>query len=167
MKNRILIINTGGTFNKRYNQKIGSLDIQNDNKYIDEIISNIYKSNKKPKIKGLIYKDSLDITKQDRLDLIKFIKNQKEKNIIIIHGTDTMSKTAHILYKNIIDKNIILVGSMIPYSINKIEAIGNLAMAIGFIKNINNSSVYICMNGMVKKYTKIKKDYDKSVFKAI
>jgi len=164
MQNNELIINTGGTFNKTYNKKSGLLDIKKNNKIIKTIIKNLYKSNKKPNIKGIIYKDSLDITNDDRIKLVNKILKSNESNIIIVHGTDTMNETALFISKRIKNKTIVLVGSMIPYSINSIEASANLAMALGFIKNKNKNNVYICMNGLIKKHNKIKKNYKRVVF---
>jgi L-asparaginase len=165
MFKNILILNTGGTFNKKYNPISGTLDVTKDSNYIKELFSNIYKVNKQPNIKTIISKDSLDIKTKHRELMVNIINKAKEKNIVIIHGTDTMSKTAEYINKSIKSKTIILVGSMIPYSIDKVEATGNLMMAIGFIKAKNKNGVYICMNGIVDKYKKLNKDYKRAVFK--
>lgn len=164
MLNNVLIINTGGTFNKIYNEKSGLLEIFKNNYTIKNILKNLYKTNKKPKIKGIIYKDSLDINKEDRVKLVKLINSVKDKKIIIIHGTDTMSKTAKFLNKHIKNKTIVLVGSMVPYSVNKLEASTNLTLALGFLKAKNKNNIYICMNGLIKKHNKIKKNYKRVVF---
>jgi len=164
MLEEVLILNTGGTFNKKYNQIKGLLEVNNDSTFVNNILDDIYKSNKKPLIEGLIYKDSLDITKKDRKELLKRIQTSKYKKIIIIHGTDTMNKTAKFLNKNIKNKQIIIVGSMQPYTLSKIECTGNLMMAIGYINNKIKNNIYICMNGIVQKHNKIKKNYKKAVF---
>jgi L-asparaginase len=165
MFKNILILNTGGTFNKTYNQKNGNLEVPTHSNTINTILTDIYKTNKIPKIETIISKDSLDITKKDRELLLEKIKLVKEEKIIIIHGTDTMNKTAKFLNKRVKNKTIILTGSMQPFSISQIEPTGNLLMALGFIQNINKNGVYISMNGLVDKFTKIKKDYKKAVFK--
>jgi L-asparaginase len=167
LNNKLIIINTGGTFNKTYNRKTGLLEIKENNLYINEILNGLFRTNTKPKVKGLIYKDSLDIDENDRFKLLKTIQKSKKQNIIVIHGTDTMNKTALFLDKRIKDKNIILVGSMVPFSINKIEASSNLSMAIGYMNNIKKNNIYICMNGVIKKHNKIKKNYEKTVFEEI
>ena len=61
MKN-ILIISTGGTFNKRYNPIDGSLEIETSSKYIDKITSK-WLSNFK--VLSIIGKDSLDMGNND------------------------------------------------------------------------------------------------------
>ena len=167
MFKKVLILNTGGTFNKKYNQITGKLDVLSKSSNIKMIIKEIYKSNKQPKIRTIMSKDSLEIKKKDRKLIISSILQESEENIIIIHGTDTMNKTARFLHKRIKNKTIILVGSMQPFSINKIEATGNLMMALGFIENKNKKGVYICMNGIVNKHNKIKKDYENAVFKRV
>jgi len=165
MFKKILILNTGGTFNKKYNQVSGKLDVLNDSSNVEDILSDIYKTNNQPKIKTIISKDSLEITKKDRKEMLYRIIEAKEENIIIIHGTDTMNKTAKYINKRIKNKTIVIIGSMQPFSISKIEATGNLLMGIGYIEAINKKGVYICMNGIVDKYKKVKKDYKKAVFK--
>ena len=167
MFKKILILNTGGTFNKKYNQINGKLEVYKGSYYINELLDDIYKTNKQPKIKTIMNKDSLEIKTLHRRLLVENINQSKEEKIIIIHGTDTMSKTAKFLNKRINNKTIVLVGSMQPFSINKIEATGNLMMAIGFIEIKKKKGVYICMNGIVEKYNKIKKDYTKAVFKRV
>ncbi len=164
---KIQILNTGGTFNKIYNPLDGNLIINKNNNNIKNILSKIYLSNKKPNIKGIIFKDSLDITQKNRKEIVNFIKKSKFKNIIIIHGTDTIDKTAKLLAKNIKNKRVILVGAMKPFSYNPIEATGNLSMAIGFLKAKPKKDIYICMNGIVQKYDKIQKNYKKGLFECL
>ena len=167
MFKKILILNTGGTFNKKYNQTNGKLEVLRDSKYINTILNDIYKTNKQPKVQTIISKDSLELKTKHRELMVKRINESKEEKIIIIHGTDTMNKTAKYINKAIKNKTIILVGSMQPFSINKIEATGNLMMAIGYIESKNKTGVYICMNGVVDKYKKVKKDYENAVFKRV
>ncbi|MEA2050090.1 MAG: asparaginase domain-containing protein [Campylobacterota bacterium] len=163
-KKKILILNTGGTFNKCYNQYNGKLLVSNSNYYIKKIIKQSTKINKTTKIDGLIYKDSLDITKKDRKELIRYIKKSRFKKIIIVHGTDTIGITAKYLDKKIKNKQIVLVGSMRPFSIEPIEATANLMMAYGFLQNNKKNCIFIGIHGLVKKYNKIEKNRKLGVF---
>ncbi len=158
----ILILNTGGTFNKVYNELNGKLIVPKDNSAIDKIIKSI--KIETITVKGLIYKDSLDIDKQDRKELVSCINSLDYKKIIIIHGTDTMGKTASYLNKYIKNKQIVLTGAMIPFSIDSIEATANLMSAYGFILNCSKDDTYISMHGLVKKFNKIKKNREIGVF---
>ena len=90
--NNILIINTGGTFNKIYNQLTGNLEIYKKNKAIEKIL--LASKINDVKVTGIIYKDSLDITNNDRDKLVEIINDSNYNKIIIIHGTDTINHTA-------------------------------------------------------------------------
>jgi L-asparaginase len=158
---KILIINTGGTFNKIYNPLTGNLDIEPTGKAIKSIAKNWLTS---LKIKNIIAKDSLDMTKKDREIILNTIQNAQEKKIIIIHGTDTMNKTAKYLSKHKLNKKIVLTGAMVPYSINPIESISNLCSAYGFLQVIKEKGVYISMNGVIKDYKKVIKNKEKGYF---
>jgi len=158
---KILIINTGGTFNKVYNPLTGNLDIEPKGKAIRSIAKAWLT---KFKIKNIIGKDSLEMTNEDRKDIIKTIQESERKNIIIVHGTDTMNITASYLKKANLKKKIILTGAMVPYAIASIEATANLCSAYGFLENVDNNGVYISMNGIIQDYKRAIKNKEKGYF---
>ena len=128
---KIKIINTGGTFNKVYDKIKGELVVPKNNYAVEEIIKKSFiDRNIEFDIEGIIYKDSLDMTNEDRKLILEKLKKSKENKIIIIHGTDTMDKTADFLNQHCKDKQIILTGAMEPFSINKIEATSNFTLAL-------------------------------------
>lgn len=152
----MLILNTGGTFNKVYNQITGELKVPKDNLAIESIMK--FSKIDYCDIKGMIFKDSLDITKEDRKHLVKYLQWTHYDKIVIIHGTDTMDKTAQFLSEHITNKQIVLTGAMVPFSINSIEATANLMQAIGFLQTKQKNNIYIAMHGNVVKYNKIFKN---------
>ncbi|CAA6802117.1 MAG: asparaginase [uncultured Sulfurovum sp.] len=158
---KILIINTGGTFNKIYNPLTGNLDIEPKGKAIKSIakawLTNLT-------IKNIIGKDSLDMTGEDRKIIKETIQKAKEKNIIIVHGTDTMDKTARYLDKAKLGKKIILTGAMVPHSINPIESTSNLCSSYGFLNVSKEKGVFISMNGIIKDYKRVVKNKEKGYF---
>ena len=161
-KSKITVINTGGTFNKRYNPLTGELEVPKDSLALDEIISYCY--NIDFEVSNIISKDSLEMNDADREFIVKTIKNCKNENIIIVHGTDTIDLTAKYLDEKIKDKNIILTGAMFPISIDKIEATLNFSMAIGFLNSNCENGVYIAMHGSVKNYKKLIKNRELGKF---
>ena len=163
MKNisKILILNTGGTFNKIYDPVKGELIVPKNNSIINEIAN---KTKIELSIEGLIFKDSLQMDENDRLKIFNYLKDCKYKKIIIIHGTDTMNLTAQFLHDKLKDKQIVLTGAMIPYSIDGIEATSNLMTAYGFLLSNKKGGVFISMHGFVKKHNKIKKNKNLGVF---
>ena len=164
MDKKFIILNIGGTLNKIYDPIKGELIVPKDSRALALPINATYRSNQPPKIEGLIYKDSLEMTKSDRRLLLQAVVSKKETKIIIVHGTDTMKKSARILASFIPNKTIIFVGAMQPLSIDPYEASMGLGMAIGFLQKKTKKGVFVCMNGLIKKYTAIKKNYTLGVF---
>ncbi len=158
---KILIINTGGTFNKVYNPLTGTLDIEQTGKAINSIAKHWLTNFR---LINIIGKDSLEMNDKDREHIIDVINRHKEEAIIIVHGTDTMDKTAEYLNQAQLKKKIVLTGAMVPYSIEPIEATANLASAYGYINALNNVGIYIAMNGVVKDYKRVIKNKEKGYF---
>ena len=159
----ILIISTGGTFNKVYNKITGNLDIDKESSSIG-VISKKWMSNLN--YINIIGKDSLDFTNEDRELLLETIKNSTCDKIVIIHGTDTIDLSSKYIAKHINNKSILFTGSMVPFSIENIEATANLSFALGAIQFIENG-VYIAINGKIASFDKIKKDRSKGEFLVI
>lgn len=153
----MFILNTGGTLNKRYNPLNGELEVPFDNLAIEEIFSSFSYD---ITVAGAIYKDSLEMNLDDRKMISSIIANNDEKDVLLIHGTDTMDLTATFLDTIFDDKVIVITGSMVPYSIDKTEATCNLAMAYGFLNSHNEAGVYICMSGYIVRYDQIVKNRD-------
>ena len=153
--NKVLIISTGGTFNKRYNPKNGALEIDKNSNALKTIAK---KWLCEFEILNIIGKDSLEINNHDRLELLSTLHQSKHHSIIIVHGTDTMEMTAEYLADAELEKTIVLTGAMVPYSIDPTEATANLASAYGYINILEKEGVFISMNGVMDSYEKVKKN---------
>jgi len=160
----MLILNSGGTFNKIYNKKNGTLEVPYNNNAIEKILES-YDDNYD--LAGVVYKDSLEMDSDDRKMIAKIIAESTDNTFIIVHGTDTMDKTAEFLDTIFDDRVIILVGSMQPFQIDNIEATLNLGMAIGFSKADVKNGVYICMSGYIKPWDKIVKNHNMGKFEIV
>jgi len=160
----LLIINTGGTFNKVYHPIHGKLEVNQTGKALKTITSkwlcNI-------KIINIIGKDSLEMTGQDRLELLATISESQATKIIVIHGTDTMDCTAEYLADAELEKCIVLTGAMVPYSIDPVEATANLCSAYGYIHSEAKRGVYIAMHGVIDTHNKVKKERSQGKFTLI
>jgi L-asparaginase len=159
----MLILNTGGTFNKRYEPKSGELFVPVDNQAVDSIIS-VFSDT--IVVEGLIYKDSLDMTQADRELLAQTISQSDEHLIVVLHGTDTMDLSAQYISESGFDKVIVFTGAMVPFGIDTIEATANLSMAIGYARNASNG-VYIVMQGVCGLYDKVVKNRELGKFEYV
>ena len=153
---KITVLNTGGTFNKRYNPIKGQLEVPTDNIALDKIIKSCF--NVEFDIRTIISKDSLDFTQKDREIILENIKNSTSDKIIIIHGTDTVDLTAKFIDGKVEGKKIVFTGSMVPMSIDEVEATMNFSQAIGFLNAPIENGIYLSMHGSVIEYSKLKKD---------
>jgi L-asparaginase len=158
---KILIISTGGTFNKVYDPVNGEFSIDEASHALEQIASKwLCEFN----IVNIIGKDSLDMTNHDRLELLATISHSDHHHILIVHGTDTMDVTAEYLADADLEKCIVLTGAMVPYSIDPVEATANLSSAYGYINALEQEGVFIAMNGVMGPYEKVKKDRTKGRF---
>lgn len=161
---KILIISTGGTFNKVYDPIKGEFTIDTESHALEDIASKWLCDFE---ILNIIGKDSLEMTNHDRLELLATISRSDHHCIIIVHGTDTMDLTAEYLADAELEKQIILTGAMVPYSVQPVEATANLCSAYGYMSALSKEGVYIAMNGMTGSYEKVKKDRTKGRFIAL
>jgi L-asparaginase len=162
LNNEILILNTGGTFNKYYDPIAGALKVSKKNNFIKDILEKSKLTN--IALEGILYKDSLEINDKDRELLKEYIHKLQYNKVIVIHGTDTMDKSAEFIAKNIQNKTIVFTGAMKPYSIQNVEAVANLMTAYGYLLNAQDSGVFISMHGMVEEYQKLKKNRELGIF---
>ena len=160
----MLILNSGGTFNKRYNKISGELEVPFDNEAIEKILSYV---DSEDNLAGVVYKDSLEMDINDRKMLASIIMESTDDTFIIVHGTDTISKSAEFLDEVFNDRKIILTGSMKPFELDNIEATLNLGIALGFSKTIQENGVYICMSGFVEPWNKIEKNKKSGKFEIV
>jgi len=158
---KLLIINTGGTFNKVYNSISGKLEIDKSGSALKTIAENWLINFK---IVNIIGKDSLDMTENDIEEIVKILRSFKYKRVIIVHGTDTMDRTAEYLDYKRLDKKIILTGAMKPFSINPIEATANLSSAYGYLLRLKENGVFIAMNGKIDLHKRVIKNRGKGYF---
>ena len=159
---KITVLNTGGTFNKRYNPIKGQLEVPSDNIALDKIVENCH--NIEFDIRNIVSKDSLDFTDIDRNEILENIKNSDAQKIIIIHGTDTIHLTSALIKENINNKQIVFTGAMVPMSIDEVEATMNFAQALGFLNANVENGTYIAMHGVVVDCSKLVKNRELGQF---
>jgi L-asparaginase len=159
----MLIINTGGTFNKRYDPMCGELFVPRDNIAIERILDSLVIP---IEVQGIIYKDSLEMDDENRSFLAQTIAQSDESIIIVVHGTDTMELSAHEVALLALKKTVVFTGAMIPFHIDPVEATANLSMAIGFALR-SCSGVHIVMQGICGQYNYVQKNREAGKFEYV
>ncbi len=166
MKSEIRIITTGGTFDKQYNPIEGQLT------FVDSQLPKILKDSRcttNITLECPIAIDSLYMKEDEREEIVTSIFNSFEDKVIVIHGTDTMTKTAELANK-LRDKKdkhtIVFTGAMVPYSLKDSDAVYNLGCAQTAVQLLP-PGIYICMNGKVFEANNVVKDKKAGIFKTI
>ena len=159
----IQIFITGGTFDKEYNEITGKLYFKDT--HLKEMLS-MGRSQLDVKITTLMMIDSIDMTNDDRDNILEACKNCLLDKIIITHGTDTMIDTAKFLVKDNIDKTIVFTGAMIPIDFGSSDGLFNLGSAMGFVQSLE-SGIYIAMNGRCFNYDKVRKNTKTGIFESL
>jgi len=152
---KILVINTGGTFNKRYNPLTGELEVDKEGQAVT-ILAEKWKHSFE--LLNIIGKDSLEMTGHDRLELLATIHQSEQRKILVVHGTDTIDVTAAYLADAEPQKQIILTGAMVPFSIDPTEASANFASAYTALQYMEKDGIFIAMHGLIAPYNQIAKD---------
>tara|TARA_B100000408_G_scaffold87367_1_gene66917 strand:- start:23 stop:508 length:486 start_codon:yes stop_codon:yes gene_type:complete len=159
----IRIFITGGTFDKEYNEITGTLYFKDT--HMREILD-LGRSKLDVSIRTLMMIDSLDMTDSDRNLILENCVSTKGDQIIITHGTDTMTDTAKLLATGNLEKTIVLTGAMIPFKFGTSDGLFNLGSALGFVQSLPHG-VYIAMNGQCFDYDKVKKNKGTGVFEVL
>jgi L-asparaginase len=163
--NNISVISVGGTFEKEYNKGTGIINYSFGNKSkVEDILKLIRYGSIDINFPKDLIKDSTEMTDSDRSKLFLLIKKIK-KPVVLIHGTDTMIKTARYLFEKLgkEDRLIILTGASVPWVNKNTDAEFNLGGAIA-VAQTGINGVYIFMNGRLFNPFKCKKNSD-GIFK--
>ncbi len=156
---RLTILTTGGTIDKTYNEFDGSL--ANSRSVLDVILSSLRLPDVFIRHVVVMHKDSLDMTEEDRMLVLKSVRDALPNSdaVIVLHGTDTLAKTGEILHRELSDLEIpvILTGAMRPYEFRDTDGLQNVTEAM-VAARLLDSGVYAVMHNRVLPFPGVKKD---------
>ena len=151
---------TGGTFDKDFDEKNGELFFKDT--HMNEILA-LGRSRVEVDIETLMMIDSLYMTDEKRRLVIESCANTSEDQIIITHGTDTMTQTAKKLGLRKLNKTIVITGAMIPYKFGTSDGLFNIASALAYVQTLP-AGVYVAMNGRVFDFDNVRKNRGTGMF---
>jgi len=159
----IRVFVTGGTFDKEYNEIDGTLYFKDS--HINELLA-LGRCKQDVISTTLMMVDSLEMNDGDRQTILDNCRRCSESQIIVTHGTDTMTETAKVLGKAGLQKTIVLTGAMIPFKFGSSDGLFNMGCAIGFVQALP-PGVYVAMNGRVFNWDNVKKNRKRGEFEEI
>jgi L-asparaginase len=155
----LVVLTTGGTIDKTYFDSLSQYQIGES---VVQRLLEIARVSYPFRIVEALRKDSLDLTPDDREILRAKVAELTETRVVITHGTDTMTETAHVV-ASVRDKTIVFTGALSPARFTESDAAFNLGMAFATAQ-VAGPGVYITMNGRVFRAAEVRKDRDAGRF---
>ncbi len=163
MTQPIRLFITGGTFDKEYNERKGTLFFKDT--HLRDMLD-LGRNLVEVEVRTLMMLDSLEMDEEDRDVILGQCRKCPRDLIVITHGTDTMEVTAKLLGENITDKTIVLTGAMIPYAFGSSDGLFNIGSALAFVQSLP-TGVYIAMNGRFFTWDNVRKNRDAGIFEEL
>jgi L-asparaginase len=159
----ILILVTGGTFDKEYDELAGRLFFRET--HVPEMLR-LGRSRVDVRVDTAMLIDSLELDAAGRAAIVARCAQADERAIVVTHGTDTMVETARALATAALEqKTIVLTGAMVPYAFGSSDGLFNLGSALSFAQLLP-AGVYIAMNGQHFRWDAVRKNRQTGIFEA-
>lgn len=156
----VLVIQTGGTIDKRYPTGPGARGYEIRSFAASEILGRI-RPNAMITNESMFQLDSQDLTDQQRQEIVgfcvRFCTTNGVDRVLITHGTDTVIETAEFLAQRLWGLKIVLTGSMRPACEVGSDAEFNLGAALAVLLDETENGVYIVMHGQKFRWDDVKR----------
>lgn len=157
---QVYVITTGGTIEKAYSERSGS--VVNLNSKIERYLGALRLPDLEVNVIPLLNKDSLEMSDSDREQILATVKGLLHENapLVITHGTDTMVETGLFLKRSLgqVRVPIILTGGMAPLGFEGSDGLQNLTESL-FAARVLSPGIYIVMHNQVFPIDRVRKDY--------
>jgi L-asparaginase len=167
-QSKVLLISTGGTIEKTYNESDGSLE-NKSSVIMQKICNNIRIPYTDLDVEVILSKDSLYMDENDRKDICSYIEDRSSEGlpIVILHGTDTMELTANYCFEKIKNPKVpfIFTGAMMPLEFEKTDAVQNVTEAL-FAAKIIDPGFYISFHNRLYQLPKVRKNRKQGTFES-
>lgn len=164
----VVLITTGGTIEKTYNEFDGSLANRGTsikNRILTKMrlpYTNIF-------VHPVMSKDSLYMTDEDRQLIADTVQEEMSKGhpIVILHGTDTMHLTAEFCFKTLGTPKVpvVLTGAMIPMGFDDSDAAQNVTEALLAAKLLS-PGFYISFHNQIFVVPHVRKNKELGTFES-
>lgn len=159
----ILLITTGGTIDKVHDSVSESL-ISPESTRIPELLLRDGRYKGELTTVEACHMDSLDMTESDREHIASIVADHRHHHVLITHGTSTAIETGNLLRERFPTRRIVLVGAMVPASIEHSDALFNLGSAVTALMMDSTAGVYLVAQGEIFPIDQVRKDTAKAEF---
>lgn len=163
----VYVLTTGGTIEKMYSERAGT--VVNDASKIGDYLDLLRLPDTEVEVVPVMNKDSLEMTSDDRAELVERIVPLLASGspIVITHGTDTMAVTGLYIQKAFpaLSVPVILTGAMRPLGFDHSDGLQNLTESL-IAARLLTPGVYIVFHGQVFPVDRTVKDRELGTFVA-
>ncbi len=164
---KVTILTTGGTIDKTYDEHAGNL--RNEKTVLETILRSLRLPDLFIRHVAVMSKDSLEMVEADRERILREVLTAIPSSdaIVIVHGTDTLSKTGEYIYQHQPSPGIpiILTGAMRPYEFRDSDAQQNITEAL-FAASITGPGIYAVMHNRLLPFPGVVKDRTSLTFRS-
>jgi len=163
---KVTILTTGGTIEKTYNERDGSL--RNYHTILPQMLSTLRLPDLEVSYEQVVFKDSLEMTAADRQRILDATRGalRETEAVVILHGTDTLTETGDLLERELdpLAAPVILTGAMRPYEFRDTDALQNVTEAL-FAARLVPPGVYVAMHNRALRFPGVVKDRARLTFR--
>lgn len=168
-RRRIVIISTGGTIEKTFDELQGVLE--NRVSVLDVMLASLQLDGVEIERIALMNKDSLEMTREDHVRIANEVEKQAATHdgVVVTHGTDRLAVTGETICQRMAAESarlnvpVVLIGAMRPYALRRTDALQNLTEALLAVQ-ILRPGVYCVMHNQVLQFPGVIKDRQRGTF---
>jgi L-asparaginase len=161
----IHLLSTGGTIEKIYSEQSGQ--VQNRETKIDHYLTQLRLPDSRIEVRHLMNKDSLEMTDEDRAQILDAVKAAlgEAGPIVITHGTDTLVETGLYLKERLRDLQvpIVFTGAMTPLGFERSDGLQNLTESLLAAK-ILPAGIWLVIHNQVFLINRVRKNRELARF---
>ncbi len=165
---KVIILTTGGTIEKSYNEFDGSLK-NRQSMLKNRLLSKLRLPHTEVELREIMAKDSLHMNDEDRETIWRAIHEEFKKHgpLLILHGTDTMEVTAQFCFDHCPEPPVAVVftGAMKPMGFEDSDAAQNFTEAL-MVVQVLEPGFYISFHNRVFKVPNVKKNRRRRTFES-
>ena len=163
---KIIILTTGGTIEKSYNEFDGSLK-NRQSRLKNRLLSRLRLPHTQADLVEVMAKDSLHMNDEDRESIWRHISQEfsKRSPIVVLHGTDTMEISATYCFDHCPEPPVAVVftGAMKPLGFEDSDATQNFTEAM-IVCQVLTPGFYVSFHNHIFKVPNVQKNRRRLTF---
>jgi L-asparaginase len=160
---RIHLISTGGTIEKIYSETTGT--VVNLETKIDRYLKQLRLPDAEIDAISVMNIDSLEMTQEDREEVLQVVRGRLDAPIVITHGTDTLVETGLFLKQHLpsLAYPIVFTGAMTPLGFERSDGLQNLTESL-LAARLLPPGIWLVIHNQVFPIDHVRKDREASRF---